>query len=128
MDIRFRAKKILGAMVSFSELSEYSMLPEILNQQWSKSCIGFYQNFSGSFNEAIFVNEDGIVIFEDGKFRKIKYSDIAHTSCPPKEDEPIIVVMMKNFEKINLPVRNGRGDCKDVYEFVRFLDRAVAAQ
>ena len=119
MDIRFRAKKILGNMDSYvqqhdigSEFSSYfGLLPSDI--------LGVYIN-NLQKGDLIFVNEKGVAVSKNGLLDKILYSDIMKIKAPPKDAPTGITVTLKNGSVKFVPVANGRGQLRDVYEFTRF--------
>ena len=124
MDIRFRAKKIFSNMDSYvqqheieSKLSSYvNLLP--------RETFGVYVN-NLQAGDLVFLNEQGIAVSKNGLLDKILYSDILKVKSPPKDAPTGVTITLKNGSVKFVPIANGRGQLRDVYEFTRFLMRSV---
>ena len=124
MDIRFRAKKILGNMDSYIQQHEIETKLGSYVDLLASDVLGVYDNdLQGG--DLILVNEKGITIFKNGSLDETLYSDILETKAPPKNAPTGVTVTLKNGSVKFVPIANGRGQLRDVYEFTRFLMRAA---
>ena len=126
MDIHFRAKKIFGHMDSYVQQHEIeSKLSSYVGQLPSKM-LGIYVN-DLQISDLVFVNEEGITVSRNGLLDEILYFDISKIKAPPKDAPTGVTVTLKDGSVKFVPVMNGRGQLRDVYEFTRFLMRSVEA-
>lgn len=126
MDIRFRAKKILGNMDSYVQQQEIMSKFKPYIDSFSDNTLGVYVN-NLQDGDLVFVNETGIAVSKNGSLDKILYSDILKIKAPPKDAPTSITVTLKDGSVKFVPVANGRGQLRDVYEFTRFLMRSAEA-
>lgn len=124
MDIRFRAKKILGSMDSYVQQHEVRNKLGAYADLLSNNTLGIYVNNLEDSN-LVLVNESGIAVFKNGSLDETLYSDILKIKSPPKDAPTGITVTLRDSSVKFVPVANGRGQFRDVYEFTRFLMRAA---
>ena len=126
MDIRFRANKIFGNMDSYVQQHEVESKVGSYVGLLSSDTLGVYVN-DLQVGDLVFVNEGGIVVSKNGSLDKILYSEILEIKAPPKNAPTGVTVTLKNGSVKFVPITNGRGQLRDVYEFTRFLMRSVEA-
>ena len=124
MDIHFRAKKILGSMDSYVQQHEARDKLGAYADFLSNDTLEIYVNDLQDGN-LVLVNESGIAVFKGGSLDETLYSDILKIKTPPKDASTGVTVTLKDGSVKFVPVANGRGQFRDVYEFTRFLMRAT---
>ena len=126
MDVRFRAKKILGNMDSYVQQHEIGAKLGSYVALLASDALGVYVNGLQD-GDLVFVNEKGVAVFKNGLLDEISYSDISKIRAPPKDAPTGGTVTLKNGSVKFIPIANGRGQLRDVYEFTRFLMRSAEA-
>lgn len=124
MDIRFRAKKILGNMDSYVQQHKIKSKINSCAGLLSTDTLGVYVNDSQE-DSFVYVSEKGITVIKNDLLDEILYSDISKIKAPPKDAPTGVTVTLKNGSVKFVPVANGRGQLRDVYEFTRFLMRSA---
>lgn len=124
MEVRFRAKKILGNMDSYVQQHEIETKFGSYVGLLASDTLGVYINNlqDGDF---VVVSEKGIAVFKNGSLDETLYSDILKIKAPPKDAPTGVTVTLRNGSVKLIPIANGRGQLRDVYEFARFLMRSV---
>tara|TARA_B100001989_G_C24501679_1_gene445276 strand:- start:128 stop:577 length:450 start_codon:yes stop_codon:yes gene_type:complete len=127
MDIEFKARKILEPMASFVKRDD-------LKQEWADyvcpllkgKLIGIYFNSNNSLDDAIVVSDTELLLVRFGECKSILFQDIKSIKMPEKDDDSCTIILSLPDRKQELvAINNGRGNCKDVYEFLRFLMRVI---
>ena len=124
MDIRFRAKKIFGNMDSYVQQHEIETRLGSHAGLLASDALGVYVNDLQN-GDLVFVNEEGVAVFKNGSLDEILYSDILKIKAPPKDAPTGVTVTLRNGSVKFIPIANGRGQLRDVYEFTRFLMRSA---
>ena len=124
MNIRFRAKKILGDMDSYVQQHEIEARLGSHDGLLASNALGVYINDLQD-GDLAFVNEKGVAVFKNGSLDEILYSDISKIKAPAKNAPTGVTVTLRNGSVKFVPIANGRGQLRDVYEFTRFLMRSV---
>jgi hypothetical protein len=128
MDIRSRAKKILGPLASYRPIEERP-IPPYLNTvpiPEGVGVIGVYENIPNSQKESVIVTDQGISVTSEQGTCFLPFRDIAKVRlCSEKSEAGGLTVTLKDGNKRFVPIRNGHGRFKDVFEFLRFTDRTV---
>lgn len=126
MDVRFRAKKIFGNMDSYVQQHEIESRLSSYVGLLSIDTLGVYVNDLQE-GDLVCINEKGIAVIKNGLLDEILYSDISKIKAPPKDAPTGVIVTLKDGSVKFVPVANGRGQLRDVYEFTRFLMRSAEA-
>lgn len=124
MDIGFRAKKVLGRMDSFvsrEEIGDKLTLPML---PAASELIGVYVN-DAARNDIVIITREWVGAVKGANLHVLRYADIGKVSAPPKGAPDGISVQMKDGRSDFLRIANGNGQLRDVYEFTRFMMRAV---
>jgi hypothetical protein len=88
--------------------------------------IGVYENPQGTEPKRIVVAEQAIGCLGSGPPRWILFDDIETTEGPrEKLIDNIVIVVLKSGIRTELRIAGGDDRFKDVFGFVRFLDRVV---
>jgi hypothetical protein len=89
--------------------------------------IGVYINPDSVQPEAIFVSERGLLATRSGSVQKIEFSQIESTRSPSAadDDNAVIALVLRSGIVVNLRVAGTEGRFRDVFSFVRFLDRVL---
>jgi hypothetical protein len=88
--------------------------------------IGMYMNPDPVQPEVIFVAERGLLAIRSGSVQKIEFSEIESTrSLSAVDDNTDISLVLRSGIVVNLRVAGTDGRFRDVFSFVRFLDRAL---
>ena len=132
-----RAKRILGPMASFTLVD--ALRPEELAAL--RHCpdygqlIGVYRN-PGPSDEILLVTDAGVAVQIDQHCAFVPFCDVSklRISSPgstnlidtlEKNRADAILIEMRNGQQRFIPVRGGKGNFRDVFEFCRFFLRAV---
>jgi hypothetical protein len=88
--------------------------------------IGVYRNPDAVQPESIFVAERGLLVIRSGTAQKVEFSDIASIHSPSAADDSAdISLVLRSRIAVNLRVAGREGRFRDVFSFVRFLDRVL---
>ncbi len=88
--------------------------------------IGVYINPDSVQPEAIFVAERGLLAIRSGSVQKIEFSEIESTRSPSAADyNTDISLVLRSGNAVSLRVAGTDGRFRDVFSFVRFLDRVL---
>jgi hypothetical protein len=91
-----------------------------------RDAIGIYKNPDKVEPEAILVAEAGLILIRPGSVQRIEFADIESIQSPSAEDEsPDISVRLRSGIVVRLRVAGKDGRFRDVFNFVRFLDRVL---
>ena len=86
--------------------------------------VGIYENSPGQPEESIVVTNIGLYTFTNSQWVKIKYQQIERIDLPigdKRQAEDLLIYW--NETKTQLAVRGGEDGFRDVFEFLRFLER-----
>lgn len=123
--IRFKAKKMLGPMLSYSSFDS-SALPDNLASFLStnEKAIGVYKNSDSSY---ILITIKGMHIIDGLDDQFVAFRDIREATipCKIKTEANILELKLRNGVTRFLPVRNGKGRFRDIYEFYRFVRHGI---
>jgi hypothetical protein len=91
--------------------------------------IGAYRN-SHTAIAAVVVTSLGLRIIDGDGSRHVPFTSIARVDGPSEKDDlaPQLVLSLAEGGEIGVPIRGGRGQFKDVFEFQRFLARVLEDQ
>jgi hypothetical protein len=127
MDIAFRANKILKRQNSYRAMDAdlLSSIGQLLPLLPGETCIGIYENTLGELSDSILITNKGLHVFYDNDPRFIAFDNIEDVKCPSdKVNGDALSVKLTDNTLLSVPVRNGRGRFRDVFEFGRFVMRA----
>jgi hypothetical protein len=99
----------------------------------SNELIGVYENFRNQLDQSVVISERGIIAYIDNSAHVMDYRDITEftpvnsQSLASGVSSDMLVVTLKNGEKIQVPIRNGNGNVRDVFSVLTFLDAAKKA-
>lgn len=88
--------------------------------------IGVYKNPDPVQPESIFVAERGLLVIRADTAQRIEFSDVASIRSPSAADDGAdISLVLRSGIAVNLRVAGRDGRFRDVFSFVRFLDRVL---
>lgn len=127
MNVAVKARKILGPMSSFKLLDT---LPDSLAGKVdlanSGALIGIYENNANSSEDCVVITEKEIHVVSDESSCVVRFDDMSEVKTPDNKNKcDALEVSLKSGEIIMVPVRNGSGRFKDIFEFLRFIDRVI---
>jgi hypothetical protein len=120
--VESRAKRILGKMDAYhaadsTGASGWSVEPEI------GTFFGRYENAPDHYVD---VGEHGIVIQDDDRREIILYRQLQRIEVPGEKTEANQCTLhVRNGQQVLMHVAGGKGQTRDVWEFLRFLNRAI---
>ena len=125
-----RAHRILKHFDHYRPLYDASRaIPAYLQHialQPGETLIGVYENLPGEEDEIIVITDLGIHLLVNEKWDLFRYDQINRVETPPsKEHVEGLTVWLISGREIWIPVKGGRGRARDVFEFLRFLDRVI---
>lgn len=129
--IRSRAHRVLENLSNYRGISDSSE-PHLLSQASfspKEDILGIYENSPGAWQEAIIISDEGLRIFLNAGWHFIPYADMCAVDVPEAKDKQtvdLLLIRLVSGSTIELPVRGGRGKLRDVWEFLRFLQRVHA--
>ncbi len=89
--------------------------------------LGVYQNPDGVPVSRIVVTSRGLYLIGEQGERFLAFDDIANVAGPAQKVQAgDLELSLKSGESIDLPIRGGDQQFRDVFEFLRFLDRVIA--
>ena len=130
MNTMVRASRIFKHLVNYYDLSaENAEIPAYIPQnflQEGEFFIGIYENFTGKPDECIILTNFGIYVWHEIGLKFIAFKKIKSATVPPKEDgSNKFKISTIDGDLFDVPVYGGKGKFKDIYQFVRFIDRVV---
>ncbi len=127
MNVVVRANRILKPMESYRGSNEIAAsVINSLELKGNEECIGVYENIVGDLSDCIFITNIGLRFKSSGKKELIPFTKIKNILPPSnKTTDTTITIMLDSDNFTSIEIRNGRGRFKDVFEFVRFLDRVL---
>ncbi len=129
--IRSRAHRVLENLSNYRDISDSSE-PHLLSQasfSAKEDILGVYENIPGAWQEAIIISDAGLRIFLNAGWLFIPYADMCAVDVPGAKDKQtvdLLLIRLVSGITIELPVRGGRGKLRDVWEFLRYLQRVHA--
>lgn len=101
-------------------------LPELLSGllQPNQESIGFYEN---SANDFVFITTDGLYLIDEHNCSFISFEAIEKVVLPneQKNEASTLEVRLKDGTSKSISIEHGNGRFRDVFEFVRFIDRVL---
>ena len=129
MNITVNAKKILGPMSNFSFSNE---IPHSIAMRIDLggfgNLVGIYKNKSDWVNDCLLVTENGILIIQNKTTDSFLFRDIVRAETPEDKTQCYeLRIAMKSGRVVSVPVKGGAGRFRDVFEFLRFIDRVTSS-
>jgi hypothetical protein len=111
------------------DLSTLGAIVEHVALRPGEELVGAYLN-SQTTIAAVVVTSLGLHIVDGDVRRYVPFESIARVDGPSDKDDlaPELVLSLAGGERIGVPIRGGRGQFKDVFEFQRFLARVMEDQ
>ena len=101
----------------------------LVNLDLGEVCVGVYENSLGDLSDCVFITNKGLHLLVNESEKFISYADIVNVQSPTsKTEDTSICLTLTRGEKSLVEIRNGNGRFKDVFEFLRFLDRVIEDQ
>ena len=128
MTVRSRAYRTLRSLNHYEDLAEKEPLSKIalgeIDLEENEKLIGVYRN-PGSSDTNIAVTELGLRAKEADGWSFIRFDDIEEATAhpPDKHEADSILLLLRSGEEVAVPVKGKNGRFRDVFEFLRFLDR-----
>lgn len=128
MTVRSRAHRALKSLNHYEDLSEKGPPSEIaldeINLNENEKLIGIYRNL-GSSDTNIVVTELGLHTKQADEWSFIRFNDIEEATAhpPDKHEADSILLLLRSGAEVAVPVTGKNGRFRDVFEFLRFLDR-----
>ncbi len=137
MSVESRAKRILTPLDSYEAIDEAgSSTPlQSFGPLYGSKPLGIYRNNDMADEEAILVTDIGLFFVLRSRAIFVEYKAIesvditAHgavLNASSKTQADGVQLNVSSAKPVSIPVRNGRGKYRDVFEFSRFVSRAVA--
>jgi|WetSurMetagenome_2_1015567.scaffolds.fasta_scaffold602144_2 hypothetical protein len=125
-----RTHRILNHLSNFHKFEESTsqMLSKLneIHLQEEEIIIGFYENNSLKMDENIIVTNLGLHIFYPNEKEFISYQSIIEVEIPrdmEKTKLDHLIVHLNKGQVKTILISGGHDRFRDVYEFVRFIDR-----
>jgi len=118
----------LRSLNHYEDLAEKEPLSKIalgeIDLEENEKLIGVYRN-PGSSDTNIAVTELGLRAKEADGWSFIRFDDIEEATAhpPDKHEADSILLLLRSGEEVAVPVKGKNGRFRDVFEFLRFLDR-----
>ena len=140
MNVQSRAKRILTPLSSYQPIEEVGSLLFPLRDfavLRGATPLGVYSNTPGESQEALLVSDIGVFLNCGEEVRFVEYKTINKVDIAAdgrivgadatalKIDADGLLVTAEHSAPVFLPVRNGHGKYRDVFEFSRFMNRAA---
>lgn len=128
MTVRSRAHRTLKSLNHYEDFSEKEPSSKIpldeINLDENEEIIGVYRN-PGSSDTNIAVTELGLRAKQANGWSFIRFDDIEEATAhpPDKHEADSILLLLRSGEEVAVPVTGKNGRFRDVFEFLRFLDR-----
>jgi hypothetical protein len=87
--------------------------------------MGIYDNSIDKSRDVILVTDRGIHTFLQEVWSSFDYDQVVEITTPTNKAAEGLSIRLKSGELFWLPVRGGKGRFRDIFEFLRFLDRVV---
>jgi hypothetical protein len=123
-----RARRALRALARFRFDADATSAPQFaqIGAHNYGSVIGVYENPPGVDPALVVITESALGCIGSEQARWIKFDDIATTQGPKEKltDDTITVVLKSGIET-TVRIAGGDDRFKDIFSFVRFIDRVV---
>ncbi|MDZ4259569.1 MAG: hypothetical protein U0974_09130 [Gemmatimonadales bacterium] len=131
ISVASRALRSLGDVGRFRFVSDcdgrLEQIQILDTAQGHGTAIGLYENPPGVDPEHVVVTDQALGCVEANQERWLLFDEIASTHGPTdKVLDDVITVVMKSGIRTPLRIAGGDGRFKDVFSFVRFIDRVMA--
>jgi hypothetical protein len=130
IQVEERARRILSYLPNFHKLEndqeEKSYYPLTLKQ--NEYLIGIYENNASEIIGNTIITNEGLHVFFTEKATFVAYKNITSIETPSnKADEVLLHLRLIDGTTISVPIRGSHknGKFKDIFEFLRFLDRVI---
>lgn len=133
--IRSRAHRILKRMTNYTSFDVDSAILDNLRTErielpTNDELLGIYTNAPDEFRALIIISTLGIRIFEDA-WLFISYAEISDVSVPLSEEvgklqANTLLLELASGDTKTLLIKGGDAKFRDVWEFSRFMNRAIA--
>lgn len=76
--------------------------------------------------DAVLINDDGLEVLFGGNPVSVRY-DMIERTLPLRNDgsETEIIAIRSDGKKFHIPILGRQGRFQDIFEFLRYLDRAI---
>jgi hypothetical protein len=141
MNVQSRAARILKRLASYRPIEDVRDEFQFLREQallHRATPIGIYENNAGiASRETLLICDLGILVDGSTGIKFVAYEDVDRvtivagdtllgTYTSKKTEADGLLISTVNADNQLIPVRNGKGKYRDVFEFSRFMTRAVA--
>ncbi len=91
----------------------------------SENVLGLYENNKSERKDALLITTHAIHILCEKGEKVVDFREINKVETPPSKEPPLeeLTVQLKSGEQIKIPVRGGKENVRDAWEFLRFLIR-----
>jgi len=103
------------------------LLAEIPVLQEGEMPLGVYANQPGQCTENIVITNLGLHLLVDKIPAYVDYSQIKNIETPNTKDADHLVIHLVDGRIVKLHIRGKHDRFRDVFEFLRFLDRVIKA-
>lgn len=126
ISVRSRAHRTLRALGCFSYIEKAS--PAQINLlTGGEELIGIYRNPPAPESDEVYVTDRRLIVQKPAGGESVPYSQIARIETPQeKYAAEYLRVHLASGTAVHIPVRGGNGRFRDVWEFLRFLQRVSA--
>jgi hypothetical protein len=128
--VKSKAKRVFRTFENYTSISQVNdvLAAEVaaLSQRREEEFIGVYENKRGEMEETILISTLGLYLYSNEEWLFIDYDQINHIKAPNIKAKYIadsLDICITSGRIIKLPVKGGHGSYRDVWEFLRFLDR-----
>lgn len=89
--------------------------------------IGAYLNHPDEIDETIVVTDTSLHVRSGGNWIRVDYDDMESATSPEEKNKAaeIHILCKHHGASIVVPVRGSQGRTRDIFEFLRFLDRTI---
>lgn len=126
-----RAHRALRDAPRFQFTSKDSDIPEPYREQMRVNeplgdLVGLYRNPDAEQPEAILVTEEGLLAMRPGASQWVRFSELESILSPSADSESNdISLRLRSGIVVGLRIAGRDGRFRDVFSFVRFLDRVL---
>ncbi len=123
--------RILRSLKNYKEANDslQDQLLSVIKLQQGEQLYGVYYNAPYKLNDCIVTTDKGLhIIYEDGEYFFLNFSDFKDLKLPPKDPEEItLMVYLEDGSSLPLYIKYVKDNkFKDVYEFSRYLRRVTS--
>jgi hypothetical protein len=125
MNVRSRVHRTLEHLSNYREIAlDDAKLLDGIPLEEGEECYGFYENPPDPDSEIIAVTNLGLHLKNKGVWLFWAYAEMESVGpAPRKEDAEALAIKLRRGGNVLIPVRGRQGRFRDVFEFIRFLDR-----